>query len=110
MAVTPTLLSRAQLTTTAIPGDTIVTSGSGTTIVTNILLCNKHTTDVQVTMSFTDTGTIDRYILYNTVIAAGTTMSIDMSQVLSTTSSKYIKARASVTAVVDVHISGVVIT
>lgn len=109
MAVTPTLLYRGTLTTTAAPGDSIYTSGSGTTIVTNIIICNRHTSDVTVTVSFTDTGTTDRYVMKDTTVAANSTIALDMSQVLSTAASKYIKARASNASLVDIHISGVVI-
>lgn len=110
MAVTPTLFSRAQLSATAAPGDTIYTSGSGTTVVTNIILANRHTSDLTVCISFTDTGTTDRYIMYNVAVGAQSTISLDLSQVLSTASGKYIKARASTANLVDIHVSGVVIT
>ncbi len=110
MAVTPTLLYRGQLGTTAAPGATLHTSATGTTIVTNIILSNITSTDATVTISFSDTGTTDRYILYNTTVAANSTLALDMNQVLSTTSGKLLKGRAGTATAIDAHISGVVIT
>lgn len=103
MAITPTAIYRNQLDATANPGATLITL-SGNFIITNVIFCNRNTTDLTVSLTLGD----DRYIAYDLVIGAKQTISLDINQYVA--SGKLIKGRASTTSLVDCHISGVQVT
>lgn len=100
MAVVSKVLARVAASTSSA---TLYTTPSGSTaVVTNIVICNPTTTAVTASVLLND---ID--LLGSVAIAANTTFSFDLKQVLPATQT--IKALASTTAV-DFHISGVEIS
>ena len=97
MAVVSKVLAR---TAAATSSTTLYTTPSGTTaVVTNIVICNPTTSAVTATIQLNDVD-----LLGSVSIAANTTFSFDLKQVLPATET--IKGLASSTSV-DFHISGV---
>ena len=102
MAITQASIYRGTLSNTANPGGTLATLGSNT-VITNIILCNKTTSDTTVSLTLGD----DIYMCYDMAIGAKVTITFDIAQYVA--SGKLIKGRAGATSTVDCSISGVTV-
>lgn len=101
MAVSAKALFRGVATTTTTT--TLYTGpATGTTIVNNIVICNNNASAVTFTLTIDGTD-----IHTSTSLAASTTVSIDLKQVMiATGTAKLIKGGASTATGVIFHISG----
>lgn len=106
MAVKYASLYSGNLSSTA--NTLVYTATSNTTILNSIVIHNFHTADLTVTLSIENSSGTAVYYLYALPVKQDETITLDISQVVS--SGRKIYAWASVNAVVAMHLSGAKIT